>query len=73
MTFPRYPKYKDGGVEWLGEVPQHWLVARTLYCERLGASPRFFCPLQVGKPSFMSQPHIAEPAASAVPLTEARP
>jgi type I restriction enzyme S subunit len=24
MSFPRYPKYKDSGVEWLGEVPEHW-------------------------------------------------
>ncbi|MBN8229411.1 restriction endonuclease subunit S [Corallococcus macrosporus] len=24
MSFPRYPKYKDSGVEWLGEVPTHW-------------------------------------------------
>lgn len=24
MKFPRYPKYKDSGVEWLGEVPAHW-------------------------------------------------
>ncbi len=21
MSFPRYPEYKDSGVEWLGEVP----------------------------------------------------
>ena len=28
MSFPRYPKYKDSGVEWLGEVPQHWEVRR---------------------------------------------
>ena len=27
MSFPRYPKYKDSGVEWLGEVPEHWDVA----------------------------------------------
>jgi len=26
MSFPRYPKYKDSGVEWLGEVPEHWGV-----------------------------------------------
>ena len=26
MSFPRYPKYKDSGVEWLGEVPAHWQV-----------------------------------------------
>ena len=24
MSFPRYPSYKDSGVEWLGEVPKHW-------------------------------------------------
>ena len=24
MSFPRYPEYKDSGVEWLGEVPTHW-------------------------------------------------
>ena len=24
MSFPRYPNYKDSGVEWLGEVPAHW-------------------------------------------------
>lgn len=26
MSFPRYPAYKDSGVEWLGEVPQNWSV-----------------------------------------------
>ena len=26
MSFPRYPAYKDSGVEWLGEVPEHWSV-----------------------------------------------
>ena len=24
MSFPKYPKYKDSGVAWLGEVPEHW-------------------------------------------------
>jgi type I restriction enzyme, S subunit len=24
MSFPRYKRYKDSGVEWLGEVPEHW-------------------------------------------------
>ena len=28
MSFPRYPEYKDSGVEWLGEVPSHWQVRR---------------------------------------------
>jgi len=26
MSFPRYPNYKDSGVEWLGAVPDHWDV-----------------------------------------------
>ena len=26
MSFPKYPKYRDSGVEWLGEVPEHWEV-----------------------------------------------
>ena len=28
MSFPRYPKYKASGVEWLGEVPEGWEVVR---------------------------------------------
>lgn len=28
-TFPRYERYKDSGVEWLGEVPDHWAVERV--------------------------------------------
>ena len=27
MSFPRYPAYRDSGVAWLGEVPEHWDVA----------------------------------------------
>ena len=26
MSFPRYPNYKPSGVEWLGEVPEHWAI-----------------------------------------------
>ena len=35
MSFPRYPKYKDSGVEWLGEVPEHWEFVRLKHCVRL--------------------------------------
>jgi type I restriction enzyme S subunit len=27
MSFPRYPEYKNSGVEWLGKVPAHWEIA----------------------------------------------
>jgi type I restriction enzyme S subunit len=29
MSFPRYPKYKESGVEWLGQVPDHWESCRN--------------------------------------------
>lgn len=29
MSFPRYPEYKESGVEWFGEIPSHWEAART--------------------------------------------
>ncbi len=28
MRRPAYPKYKDSGVQWLGEVPEHWEVKK---------------------------------------------
>jgi type I restriction enzyme S subunit len=28
MSFPHYPAYKPSGVEWLGEVPEHWELSR---------------------------------------------
>jgi len=28
MKYPAYPKYKPSGVEWLGEVPEHWEFKR---------------------------------------------
>ena len=31
MSFPRYPSYKDSGVEWLGHVPAHWGVCALNY------------------------------------------
>lgn len=32
MSFPRYPNYKPSGVEWLGEVPEHWELRRFQRC-----------------------------------------
>ena len=42
MSFPRYPKYKVSGVEWLGDVPEHWGVVpiKWLSPVKRGASPR---------------------------------
>ena len=32
MSFPRYERYKDSGVEWLGEVPEHWEICSLRHC-----------------------------------------
>lgn len=29
MSLPRYPAFKPSGVEWLGEVPEHWNVGQS--------------------------------------------
>jgi type I restriction enzyme, S subunit len=31
MRYRAYPRYKPSGVEWLGEVPEHWGVKRLKY------------------------------------------
>jgi len=30
-----YPAYKDSGVEWLGQVPEHWQVKRLRFAAML--------------------------------------
>lgn len=32
MSFPKYPVYKESGVECLGEVPIHWEVKQLRHC-----------------------------------------
>lgn len=41
MSFPRYPSYKQTGVEWLGEIPTHWFVKPMKYLVtfRSGGTP----------------------------------
>ncbi|MDS1371612.1 restriction endonuclease subunit S [Aliarcobacter butzleri] len=38
----KYSSYKDSGVEWLGEIPNHWTIKRVKALSRVkrGASPR---------------------------------
>lgn len=43
MSFPRYPSYKGSGVEWLGEVPEHWEVWKLAHAFSLlgsGTTPK---------------------------------
>jgi len=54
----RYPKYKDSGVEWLGEVPEHWELTRlgTKFFERKEkVSDKEFTPLSVTRQGIVPQ------------------
>lgn len=35
VKFERYQKYKDSGVEWLGEIPEHWEVKKIKYLAKI--------------------------------------
>ena len=41
----RYPKYKDSGIEWIGEIPEGWNI------KKLGFNCNMIVP-QRDKPSF---------------------
>lgn len=54
----RYDKYKDSGVEWIGEIPEHWECKRlgTWFTERREkVSDKDFEPLSVTKNGIVSQ------------------
>lgn len=38
MSVPRYARYRDSGVEWLGEVPAHWEVTRLRFVAEVNPS-----------------------------------
>ena len=40
--FKRYERYKDSGVEWIGEIPEHWEIKKIKYISNItmGQSPK---------------------------------
>ena len=73
MSFPRYPAYKDSGVEWLGQVPTHWTIKSIKWLSPVlrGASPR-----PIDDPKYFDDDgeyawvRIADSSASSGVLTE---
>lgn len=58
MSLPRYPQYKDSGVQWLGSVPNHWRLRRLGYFfseRREKVSDKEFPPLSVTKNGVVPQ------------------
>jgi type I restriction enzyme, S subunit len=59
QTMKKYAKYKPSGVEWIGEIPQHWEVANVGRLNNLGRG-RVISALEIGAnggeyPVFSSQ------------------
>src|SRR5260370_11205937 len=52
-----YPAYKDSGVEWLGEIPEHWKMMRVRDVTRL---------IQTGP--FGSQLHSSDYSSNGFPV-----
>jgi type I restriction enzyme S subunit len=42
VSFPKYQTYKDSGIDWIGEVPNHWDVEplKVSYAVVAGATPK---------------------------------
>ncbi|MCD0418668.1 hypothetical protein LOC51_15735 [Rubrivivax sp. JA1024] len=38
MSLQRYPEYRESGIEWLGNVPSHWLIKRLRFVVELNPS-----------------------------------
>ena len=58
MEFKQYPNCKDSGVEWLGEVPNHWSINKlgTHFLQRKEkVSDKDFPPLSVTKNGIVPQ------------------
>lgn len=58
VGFEKYPAYKNSGVDWLGEVPEHWVVTRvgTRFRERrTKVSDKDYEPLSVTKQGILPQ------------------
>ncbi len=50
MSFKKYEAYKESGVEWLGEVPKHWVIGKVKYVtENLDKSRVPLSSLERGK------------------------
>ncbi|MCJ8352680.1 restriction endonuclease subunit S [Novacetimonas hansenii] len=58
MSFPKYPAYKDSGVEWIGRIPAEWTLSRIGSCfaeRRQKVSDADYPPLSVTKNGIVPQ------------------
>ena len=67
MSFPRYPKYKASGVEWLGDVPEGWAVKRLRFVADLNPSKSEIASLDRNTPvSFIPMEAVGDDGSLAL-------
>jgi len=37
MSFPKYPEYKESGIDWAGTIPEHWHAAKLRWLAKLNS------------------------------------
>jgi type I restriction enzyme, S subunit len=61
MSYPRYPAYKDSGVEWLGDIPSHWNIRRLKHLSKLNPQRSELRDVsQELEVSFLPMEHVGE-------------
>lgn len=70
MSFPRYPEYKDSGVESLGQVPAHWDVTRLRFVASLNPSKSEVAWLRPDEPvSFLPMEAVGDDGSLSLETT----
>lgn len=65
-----YPAYKDSGIEWIGQVPEHWKIAQI---KRISALNPRKSTLSEEKDSLCTFLPMEKLRTNAVTLDETRP
>jgi type I restriction enzyme S subunit len=60
MKNKQYPKYKDSGVEWLGEIPEHWEFKRLRFLTKLNPSKKEISLAPEDEISFVPMESVGE-------------
>lgn len=71
MKYKPYPKYKDSGVEWLGEIPEGWECKRLRFLAKLNPSKSELSNSHPDEVSFLPMDSIGDDGTLRLDITKA--
>lgn len=71
IKFPRYERYKDSGVDWIGEIPEHWDFVKLKYLVLEHSGNGFPVELQGNKHSELAFLKVSDISASSKIISRA--